>query len=239
MDFKGALLKGLKEIPSSSTIVSKNPPVISKKKSSSSSALQPPKNQPKVPRRRQSRKMGRCTRFPVFSRQHPLMGFTQNLSPTYLSSGNPCMDFFFHVVPDTPPSQLVNRLESSWAHDPLTSLKLICNLRGVRGTGKNDREGFYTAALWLHKHHPKSLASNVEVYASFGCLKDLLEILFRLLEGPDARSLMEKEWKARKGSKGFNSFCGAVEGRYGMLEFGNHKENEFSWEVVSYYRFIL
>ncbi|GMN49335.1 hypothetical protein TIFTF001_018494 [Ficus carica] len=101
----------------------------------------------------------------------PPMGFTENDSPTYLSSGNPCLDFFFH---------------------------LICNLRGVRGTGKSDKEGFYTAALWLHKHHPKTLACNVGSFAEFGYFKDLPEILYRLLEGPDVREIQRAEWDEKK-----------------------------------------
>ncbi|GFQ03055.1 uncharacterized protein l728 [Phtheirospermum japonicum] len=92
------------------------------------------------------------------------MGFTENCSPTFLSSGNPCLDFFFHVVPDTPPETLTQRLELAWKHDPLKTLKLLCNLRGVRGTGKSDKEGGYTAALWLHKNHPKTLACNDSSY---------------------------------------------------------------------------
>ena len=80
--------------------------------------------------------------------QTPPRGYTENLSPTFLSSGNPCLDFFFHVVPNTPPETLKQRLELAWTHNPLTTLKLICNLRGVRGTGKSDKEGFYTAALF-------------------------------------------------------------------------------------------
>lgn len=70
----------------------------------------------------------------------PPMGFTENGSATFLSSGNPCLDFFFHVVPDTPPHDLTQRLVAAWAHHPVTSLKLICNLRGVRGTGKSDKK---------------------------------------------------------------------------------------------------
>ncbi|KAK1395298.1 GPI inositol-deacylase PGAP1-like protein [Heracleum sosnowskyi] len=132
----------------------------------------------------------------------PNMGWTENNSATYLSCGNPCLDFFFHVVPDTRSYELVQRLETSWSHDPLTTLKLICNLRGVRGTGKSDKEGFYTAALWLHKHHPKTLACNAHVYASFGYYKDLLEILFRVLQGADARAKLKSEWKLRKPMKG-------------------------------------
>ncbi|KAL2463630.1 hypothetical protein Fot_53286 [Forsythia ovata] len=94
--------------------------------------------------------------------KHSLMGITENYLPTFISSGNPCLDFFFHVVPDTSPGDLIRRLELAWAHNSLTALKLICNLRGVRGTGKSDKEGFYTASFWLHHYHPKTLAGNVK-----------------------------------------------------------------------------
>ncbi|KAK1362490.1 GPI inositol-deacylase PGAP1-like protein [Heracleum sosnowskyi] len=127
-----------------------------------------------------------------------LMGYTENKSATYLSSGNPCVDFFYHAVPDTPQSQLVKLLEVSWDHDSLITLKLICNLRGVRGTCKSDKEGFFTAALWLYDNHPKTLACNAHVIALFGCFKDLVEILFRIVHGHDARSRLKKEWLDRK-----------------------------------------
>ncbi|XP_058200584.1 uncharacterized protein LOC131315507 [Rhododendron vialii] len=129
---------------------------------------------------------------------NPPMGFTENNSATYLATGNPCLDFFFHVVPDTPQEQLVKRLVLAWDRDALTSLKLVCNLRGVRGTGKSDKEGFYAAALWLHKHHPKTLACNVKAIADFGYFKDMLEILYRLLEGPEIRKKEKMEWQSRK-----------------------------------------
>ncbi|MCI40876.1 plant/T31B5-30 protein, partial [Trifolium medium] len=116
--------------------------------------------------------------------QNPPMDITEKNSPTFLSTGNPCLDFFFHVVPDTPSETLVQRLQLAWSHDPLTTLKLVFNLRGVCGTGKSDRESFYNAALWLHQHHPRTLASNVpSLAADFGYFKDLPEILYRLLEG--------------------------------------------------------
>ncbi|RZC49939.1 hypothetical protein C5167_018368 [Papaver somniferum] len=111
-----------------------------------------------------------------------LHGYTENGSPTYLSSGNPLLDFFFHVVPDTPSDRVIKRLELAWECDPLKALKLICNLRGVRGTGKSEKEGFYAAALWLFKHHPKTLAVNVKSFAEFGYFKDLPEILQRITE---------------------------------------------------------
>ena len=130
--------------------------------------------------------------------QTPPRGYTENLSPTFLSSGNPCLDFFFHVVPNTPPETLKQRLELAWTHNPLTTLKLICNLRGVRGTGKSDKEGFYTAALFLHMNHPKTLVHNLESFASFGYFKDLPEILYRLLQGPDIRKKQKDEHDCNK-----------------------------------------
>jgi hypothetical protein len=134
--------------------------------------------------------------------RNPLMGFTENMSPTFLSTGNPCLEFFFHVVPNTPSETLIQRLKLAWSHNPLTTLKLVCNLRGVRGTGKSDREGFYAAALWFHQHHPKTLASNVPSLADFGYFKDLPEILYRLLEGSSIRKFQKDEWNQRKsGSK--------------------------------------
>lgn len=140
----------------------------------------------------------------------PPMGCTENSSATYLSTGNPCLDFFFHVVPDTPPESLAERLKKAWKHNPSTTLKLVCNLRGVRGTGKSDKEGFYTAALWLHKHHPKTFAANVSSFADFGYFKDLPEILYRILQGADARRIQKEEWLRRKGSKPRMSRFGVV-----------------------------
>ncbi|KAF8018367.1 hypothetical protein BT93_H3298 [Corymbia citriodora subsp. variegata] len=131
----------------------------------------------------------------------PPKGYTENHSATFLSAGNPCLDFFFHVVPDTLPESLTQRLESAWAHDPLTTLRLVCNLRGVRGTGKSDKEGFHAAARWLFKNHPRTLACNVGAFAKFGYFKDLPEILYRLLEGPDVRARQKREWQQRKGTK--------------------------------------
>ncbi|KAG7583286.1 Uncharacterized conserved protein UCP015417 vWA [Arabidopsis suecica] len=122
------------------------------------------------------------------------MGYTENGSATYLSSGNPCLDFFFHIVPSTPKKSLEQLLKEAWDHDALTTLKLICNLRGVRGTGKSDKEGFYTAALWLHGHHPKTLASNLESISKFGYFKDFPEILYRILQGFEIRSIQKSEW---------------------------------------------
>nr|XP_043629551.1 uncharacterized protein LOC122600841 [Erigeron canadensis] len=137
-----------------------------------------------------------------WQQQQPLLSFTENNSATYISSQNPCLDFFFHVVPDTSPQDVINRVQSAWAHDPLTTLKLICNLRGVRGSGKSDKQCFYIAALWLHHNHPKTLANNVANFVEFGYFKDLLEILYRIVKGHDVREKQKHDWLAKKMAKG-------------------------------------
>lgn len=103
----------------------------------------------------------------------------------YTSSGDSCVDFFFQVVPGaTAAADVAALLDVAWSRDPEAALKLVCHLRGVRGLGKADREGFYAAALWMHERHPLTLAGNLANFARFGCLKDLLEIVYRILHGP-------------------------------------------------------
>ncbi|KAK1286057.1 hypothetical protein QJS10_CPB20g00930 [Acorus calamus] len=142
------------------------------------------------------------------------MGRTENNSATYLSSGNPCLDFFFQVVPDTKSKTITRLLKSAWDRDPLKSLKLVCHLRGVRGTGKSDREGFYSSALWIHDHHPKTLALNVAPIAGFGYIKDLPEILHRILNGADVREVQKRQYLSWK-SKGFLGFKNPKKGKPG------------------------
>ncbi|KFK25559.1 hypothetical protein AALP_AA8G130500 [Arabis alpina] len=128
----------------------------------------------------------------------PPMGRTENGAATYLSTGNPCLDFFFQVVPSTPKESIEQRLVAAWKHDPLKTLKLICNLRGVRGTGKSDKKGFYAAALWLHGCHPKTLACNLESLSKFRYFKDFPEILYRILQGFEIRDTQKSERFQRK-----------------------------------------
>ncbi|XP_059650874.1 uncharacterized protein LOC132297076 [Cornus florida] len=156
----------------------------------------------------------------------PPTGFTENRSLTYLATGNPCLDFFFHIVPDTDSKSLIKRLSKSWDYNPVKTLKLLCNLRGVRGTGKLDKKNFYKAALWLHKFHPKTLACNAGVMAEFGYFKDLPEILLRLLEGPKVRSTLKSEWEKKKNKKGKGN-------ARKMYFLGKRKENRANIEGKS------
>ncbi|PUZ59882.1 hypothetical protein GQ55_4G079000 [Panicum hallii var. hallii] len=126
---------------------------------------------------------------------------TENGAATYAASGNPCLDLFFQVVPGTPPDRVRGLVEAAWARDPLTALRLVANLRGVRGTGKSDRDGFYAAALWVHGRHPRTLACNVPALAEFGYLKDFPELLYRLVHGGDVRAVAKARADAEKGRR--------------------------------------
>ncbi|KAK1670718.1 hypothetical protein QYE76_058877 [Lolium multiflorum] len=125
---------------------------------------------------------------------------------SYTSSGDPCVDFFFQVVPGaTAATDVASLLSVAWGNDERsarTALRLVCHLRGVRGLGKSDRDGFYAAALWMHANHPLTLAANLRVFAKFGCFKDLLEIVYRVLHGPrDERKEETQPAPARNGHK--------------------------------------
>ncbi|VVA30368.1 PREDICTED: LOW QUALITY PROTEIN [Prunus dulcis] len=116
-----------------------------------------------------------------------LTRLTNKVFPSY---GNPCLDLFYQVVPDAANAAadshkyLKQLLPVAWAHNPSTTLKLICNKLNVHG--KDDEDGFYTAAFWLHHNHPKTLARNVlSIAGSFGTLNTLLGILYRILQGQD------------------------------------------------------
>ncbi|RCV22116.1 LOW QUALITY PROTEIN: hypothetical protein SETIT_4G194700v2 [Setaria italica] len=143
---------------------------------------------------------------------------TENASPTFVSSGDPCLDFFFHVVPGTPASSVTSLLANAWSAEPVTALRLTCNLRGVRGTGKSDREGFYAAALWMHGCHPATLALNAGPVAEFGYLKDLSEILHRIIHGSVSTRTPGK--KARLAALG--GFV--IRARDGSRRFVHHRQ---------------
>ncbi|XXG39842.1 hypothetical protein AAC387_Pa01g0700 [Persea americana] len=58
----------------------------------------------------------------------PLMWPMENVSPYFQSSGNPCLGLF-NMLQYTPPETVRELLRRAWAHNPLTTLKLILHLR--------------------------------------------------------------------------------------------------------------
>lgn len=105
-----------------------------------------------------------------FNKPAPRKALTENLSPTFVSSGTPASTSSSTSC-RTPSAAVASLLAAAWGADQATALRLVANLRGVRGTGKSDREGFYAAALWLHSHHPATLALNAASVAAFGYLR--------------------------------------------------------------------
>ncbi|CAI5498176.1 unnamed protein product [Closterium sp. Naga37s-1] len=134
----------------------------------------------------------------------PERGLTENLADTYVSSGNACVDFLFHVLPQTERDDAHRRLEAAWAEDPATALRLVMQLRAVRGTGKSDRSSFFHCVTWLYQNHPRTLVQNLWLVPEFGCFKDLLEIVRLALaeEGVDAMEDSAVAWNGtNKGKK--------------------------------------
>ncbi|KAM1097872.1 uncharacterized protein LOC126599137 [Malus sylvestris] len=125
----------------------------------------------------------------------PLIGLITGL----LSTGNPCVDLFFSVIKPEKASPaeveatciyLKQLLPLAWSRNPLTTLKLICNLRDEMFY----MEAFNTAAHWLHHNHPKTLMCNIpSIAVSFGCFIDPVEILYFLLQGRERRRGEEEE----------------------------------------------
>jgi hypothetical protein len=67
-------------------------------------------------------------------------------------------------------------LESSWALDPLTTLKLIGSLRDIK-EGKGIRQQYQHCLYWLYQNHPKTLYENLPILLRFGYWKDALHML--------------------------------------------------------------
>ncbi|XP_066373857.1 uncharacterized protein [Miscanthus floridulus] len=131
------------------------------------------------------------------TKRPPMKRLTENASPTFVSSGDPCLDFFLHVVPSTPATRVASLLADAWAAEPNTALRLACNLVGVRGTSKSDRKGFSAAVLWMHECHPVTLALNAPSIVELGYLKVLPEILYRIVKGVDTTRRPGKKAEVR------------------------------------------
>ncbi|RWR78950.1 hypothetical protein CKAN_00750400 [Cinnamomum micranthum f. kanehirae] len=120
----------------------------------------------------------------------PPMWPLENVPPYFQSSGNPCLDFF-NMVEYTPPEMVRELLPRAWAHNPLTTLKLILHRR--RPALCFDKEVFYTLVFWLHQNHPKTLTLNLRWFAQVGYTDHLLDILFHEAARPDILKIEKEE----------------------------------------------
>jgi hypothetical protein len=93
----------------------------------------------------------------------------------------------------------------------------------VRGSGKSDREGFYASAIWLHARHPRTLALNAAPLTDFGYLKDLPELLHRIVHGGvSTRTTGKKARLTTKCSRGRGHVCFGNRTRRSRAERATH-----------------
>ncbi|CAO1943105.1 unnamed protein product [Urochloa humidicola] len=98
---------------------------------------------------------------------------------------DPRLDLFL-VDHHTPPQRLRHLLAAAWNIDPDTTLKLMCYLLRRAGNAASAAEeggsAFYTAAAWMHRNHPRTLAGNIAAFAGLGLIRDFPELLHRLVQ---------------------------------------------------------
>ncbi|KAI8088904.1 uncharacterized protein BX664DRAFT_385488 [Halteromyces radiatus] len=84
---------------------------------------------------------------------------TTNGAVAHSTSSDPCLDLYASMVGKDCSS---DALAAAYDKDPDTTLKLIFHCRSIHD-GKMNKMGFYTAFLWLLKHHPKTALCNMDV----------------------------------------------------------------------------
>ncbi|CAI5488156.1 unnamed protein product [Closterium sp. Naga37s-1] len=171
----------------------------------------------------------------------PERGLTENFAHTYVSSGSACVDFLFHVLPQTERDDAHRRLEAAWAEDPATALRLMMQLRAVRGTAKRGRaerksleervaenrrqmvEESERAAVARKAAHARRAAAVAHAYESSERLRavhNAVAAIFAAALKGDLETMREfEERRARKNAEG-----GGVQGEETMEE--EEKKNE-------------
>jgi len=101
---------------------------------------------------------------------------TENFAPTFNTSDDPRIDFFFHVMEQTTPEMAIELLEKSWDRDALDTLKLVGSLRDIKD-GKGIRQQYQHSLYWLYVNHPITLYNNLPQLLKLGYWKDALQML--------------------------------------------------------------
>lgn len=105
---------------------------------------------------------------------------TENDGPTFNTSDDPRVDFFFHVMEQTSPELTCDLLKKAWERDSLDTLKLIGSLRDIKD-GKGIRQQYQHCLYWLYVNHPITLYNNLPHLLKLGYWKDALEMLMIVL----------------------------------------------------------
>lgn len=87
---------------------------------------------------------------------------TTNHASGFASTLDPTLDAFDGLSQQTNWNDIkpLTTLRRSYEHDPITTVKLIFNLRSIH-EGKSEREGFYRAWGWLYREHPRTAIANL------------------------------------------------------------------------------
>ncbi|XP_008225772.1 PREDICTED: uncharacterized protein LOC103325396 [Prunus mume] len=160
----------------------------------------------------------------------------------YSKNENACQDLFFNVHQRKTLAEgeanrmyLKQLLPAAWSHNPLITLKLICNLLDRRRRG--DAEGFYTAAFWLHHNHPKTLVANLLPIAGwfgyFGGMLDLVEILYRILAGQDVRRGSRYNINTSEGDWNFEEMMFSMADKVAVQRYETDPDYRFLHDRVS------
>jgi hypothetical protein len=100
---------------------------------------------------------------------------TENGALSNSTTQNPLIDLFFHSIRGMSKDRLFELLSKSFNSEPLLTLKLIANLRNIRG-GKGERNLGIEALEWLYLNSPDNLFLNIEAYISYGRWLDLVQL---------------------------------------------------------------
>ncbi|KAG0368015.1 hypothetical protein BGZ54_002825 [Gamsiella multidivaricata] len=129
------------------------------------------------------------------------MTTTENGAPTYISTEDARLDFFFEVLQNTNPDTTRRLARASWAANPLDTLRLIFQLRSVVH-GKGERSGFYVCMDFLRHEHPQTLLYNLRHIPDHGYWKDLLNwLVFEIRDDIEEYNLTTRPKKS-KSSRG-------------------------------------
>ena len=103
--------------------------------------------------------------------------YTENGAITNSTSLNPCLDLFFLAGACRQESEqnIQNKLVSSYACDPLKTLKIIFWAGDIR-EGAGERRFFKLALSWLAKEHIKDLHQNMALVPEFSRWSSLFEV---------------------------------------------------------------
>ena len=104
--------------------------------------------------------------------QTPTVTHTLNGMPTFSTSTNSLVDFFF-AVGSSRGKDITGLFESALQQDPQLALKILFWARDVRG-GAGERQTFRNLALYLEKHHPQYLINLIGLIPFYGRWDDLL-----------------------------------------------------------------